>query len=356
MVGWPDGLERAGPGYAQHPYARARTAYTDPRDGRRPTLTLGGSMNRFASIQSAIWADEDFCDLPAEAQRMYFLLLSQPKLTLCGALDYMPTRWARLSPNTTVACVEAAVEALAHAGFVCVDHDTCEVVVRTYVRHGHTTTKSWKLLKGLWSSLEGVSSAQLRAVIARELPEHVLKVENTVAPAWIMQARDSNPTDTPPDRGIRRGQDTGSEGDTELRTTCYVLRATEEPPTRVGVARAATGSRSRALASLGGEGFGQWWESYPRKVAKTAAGKAYGKALASGATPAQLADALGAWNRQWTAERRDPSKLPYPATWLNRGDWDSPPSGVVPIAPARLTSSNQALMAVMARRQQGSAS
>jgi hypothetical protein len=64
--------------------------------------------------------------------------------------------------------------------------------------------------------------------------------------------------------------------------------------------------------------FDDWYEKYPRKVARPDARKAYTKAVKT-VGPSKLAAAALAL----AAEKRDKQFYPYPATWLNKGHWDS---------------------------------
>ena len=88
-----------------------------------------------AKLLAAIWSDADFLALPSSAQRLYMLLLSQPKLSIVGCLDYMPARWARLAPDTTPHDVEQAARLLHERHFVVIDSMTEELVIRTLVKH-----------------------------------------------------------------------------------------------------------------------------------------------------------------------------------------------------------------------------
>lgn len=64
--------------------------------------------------------------------------------------------------------------------------------------------------------------------------------------------------------------------------------------------------------------FDTWYEKYPRKVARPDARKAYTKAVRA-VGPEKLLAAASAL----AAEKRDKQFYPYPATWLNKGHWDS---------------------------------
>ena len=72
--------------------------------------------------------------------------------------------------------------------------------------------------------------------------------------------------------------------------------------------------------------FDEWWEVYPRKVARKAAEKAYRKAL-DDIGQSERADAVtaAAMLLQWTKDRlqgllsTEDKFRPHPATWLNAG-------------------------------------
>jgi hypothetical protein len=88
-----------------------------------------------ARILTKIWSDPDFRGCTAEAQRLYFLAISQPTLSYAGVVPYTPKRWAGFAHNTKIAHVCAAARELAQGRFVVIDEDTEELWVRTYVRH-----------------------------------------------------------------------------------------------------------------------------------------------------------------------------------------------------------------------------
>lgn len=62
-------------------------------------------------------------------------LLSQPRLSYCGVLDYIPSRFAALTAGHTERRFRTGVATLEAARFVMVDGSTHELLVRSYVRH-----------------------------------------------------------------------------------------------------------------------------------------------------------------------------------------------------------------------------
>lgn len=121
-----------------------------------------------ARIHVSIWSDEDFRALPAVAQNMWFTLLSQPRLSYCGVLDYMPTRLAQLSAKATVRSVGSAVNRLVASRFVTVDPETGELLLRSFVRHDGLLSQP-NVTKRMAKDYESVLSPALKATIEAEL-------------------------------------------------------------------------------------------------------------------------------------------------------------------------------------------
>jgi hypothetical protein len=90
----------------------------------------------YGRISTSIWnADNDFITLSSSAQRLYLVLISQPGLSLCGVLDHNPRRWARLSCDTNLRTTRQNIAELVNTGYIVVDQDTDEVLIRTFVKH-----------------------------------------------------------------------------------------------------------------------------------------------------------------------------------------------------------------------------
>lgn len=126
-----------------------------------------------AKILSSIWSDPDFCARSSGAQRLYMLLLSQPRLTLVGLLDYMPAKWAKLASDTTVESVLECLAELSEHRYVFIDEDTDELVIRTFLRHDGFVGRNSNLLKGMWSAWATIRSPKLRATVVENMPEEV---------------------------------------------------------------------------------------------------------------------------------------------------------------------------------------
>lgn len=121
-----------------------------------------------AQILVSIWSDEDFKALPVEAQHLYFVLLTQPALTLCGVLDYLPRRFAQASYEMTEDDVERAAKHLTDGRFIVIDYDTSELLIRSFIRRDGLLLIP-NVSKGMANAYGSVMSALLRDRIEQEL-------------------------------------------------------------------------------------------------------------------------------------------------------------------------------------------
>jgi hypothetical protein len=89
----------------------------------------------YAKIHTDIWSDEDFKSLGRDLQHLYFVVVSQPRLGMCGLLDYFPQRLAGASYSLTTDDVESSIKGLEERRYVVIDRDTSELLVRTFMRN-----------------------------------------------------------------------------------------------------------------------------------------------------------------------------------------------------------------------------
>lgn len=83
------------------------------------------------------------------------------------------------------------------------------------------------------------------------------------------------------------------------------------------------------------DGFAEFWQAYPKKKAKDAAQKAWGKRRPNSDL---LAVMLRALERQTSSPdwHKDSGRyIPFPATWLNRGQWTDEDTETAPDTPDR---------------------
>lgn len=149
-----------------------------------------------ARIGAAIWTDPDWCNLTGSAQRAYLLLLTQPKLTLAGCLDWHPKRWDRLSADGAEQPITDALEELIDHRFV-VAHDD-ELVVRSFVRNDLCAgSLNRNMVKGFWGAWSAIASPLLRKVVVDETPDAVWSYQGAEPPAAALTLRSEPPLELP---------------------------------------------------------------------------------------------------------------------------------------------------------------
>ena len=88
-----------------------------------------------ARMYCSIWGDRDWRALPMTAQWLYELALTQLDLNYAGVVAYRPVAWAEFSSDATPTQVRKASKTLEAHGFVVIDTDTTEMLVRTFIKH-----------------------------------------------------------------------------------------------------------------------------------------------------------------------------------------------------------------------------
>jgi hypothetical protein len=166
-----------------------------------------------ARIHIAIWTDPDWLALTPLSQWFYWALLSQGKVSLAGCLDLMPTRWATFARGVTVDDIEAALAELDAHRFIVIDHDTAELVIRTFTQHDVQSSRVTRnTVKGLWTAWLGIMSPTLRKVVVDHIPEdlweyrdgHDVHIE---APPEALDMRDEPALVLPLERPVRTETD-----------------------------------------------------------------------------------------------------------------------------------------------------
>lgn len=127
-----------------------------------------------ARIYTSIWADPEWRRLDQSAQHTYLMLASQPRLSYCGVLDYLPSRLAAQVSGLTDAKVRTAVRSLERARYVVVDRDTHELAVRSYVRHDGVLARR-NMGNAVARALGLVVSQNVREAVLNELGRLYLK-------------------------------------------------------------------------------------------------------------------------------------------------------------------------------------
>ena len=157
----------------------------------------------YVQYTTSIWNDDDFRDLTARQQALYFLLRGQAEVTAAGVLPLRPRRWSRMASDWTPDGIEEVLADLEQLGHVVTDETTEELLVVKFVKWdgGYTNSKRIPVIR---DAALGVESPKLRRKLAGEL--HRLGLSD-VASRLTADAPPDNPSDalskqradTPPD-------------------------------------------------------------------------------------------------------------------------------------------------------------
>lgn len=122
----------------------------------------------YAPLYRSIWNDDDFRALTGAAQRLYLALMSSPNRSPAGVVGLTPKKWVRGAADLTPAVVEQALTELDGTGFLVVDDDTEEVLVRSYLRRAKVYAHIRTFARAL-RDIDAVESARLRSALGQEL-------------------------------------------------------------------------------------------------------------------------------------------------------------------------------------------
>lgn len=135
-----------------------------------------------ARIKTSRQRDTDWRGLSVNAQWTYDAITTSEGLSYVGVVDYRPGRIAALAKGQTAKKVEAAVKELEAERFVVVDHQTEELLIRTYVRHDGVLARI-NMGKAMGRSLAKVVSLNVREAILIELARCYR--EDKKAQGWV---------------------------------------------------------------------------------------------------------------------------------------------------------------------------
>lgn len=267
-----------------------------------------------ARFQTSIWIDDDFLDLSKDAQHLYFVIVSQMKLTFCGVLDWHPGRVAQLAAGWSKDEVNEAATELSERLYLVFDEDTDEVLVRSFIRSDGLLT-SPNISKAMYRAFSQVSSRTLRGVIVHELNR--LYTENPLLKGWgscseLLTKRSVDPSEIPfynPSRNPSEAE--GPNPPVNPSPAPYSLLPTPNSPT----------PDSPPQRSAYSADFETAWDLYPAKRDKKAAYKAFLKAVKEVDRETLLAGIV----RYRDDPNREPQFTKHFSTWLNAGSWDDEP-------------------------------
>ena len=271
----------------------------------------------YAKIYVSIWAG-DFRDLTIAAQGLYFRLLTDPKLSMCGVVDWRPKRLMQSFAGMKQAEFTRLAAELEDAGYIVIDDDTEEVLVRSFVRHDGVL-KSPNLTKAMATDWLAVASRKIKESVVREVAR------------TLEEEPDSKGSGSVPDWFQLGSGETDSKGSGKGSESVPV----EFPYPATSNLQPATNNQqpsNRATAAAVDAEFETWWKAYPRKTAKGNAKTPYRTARKK-VSAEILIDAVGAYAR--AVAGKDPKFIAHASTWLNGERWlDEAPVSTTAPSPA----------------------
>jgi len=121
-----------------------------------------------ANINTNIWTDQDWRDLPGAQQLLYLLLTSHPTLSYAGVVDWREARLAAMTADATPESIREAAEGLQAERFVFIDDETEEILIRSFLRHDGLL-KQPKLSISMVNAYGAIASARVREIVTFEL-------------------------------------------------------------------------------------------------------------------------------------------------------------------------------------------
>lgn len=113
-----------------------------------------------ARIKCKIWEDEVFAAQEAMAKLVYFTILSQSKLNLCGVISYTPGAWG-VDIGIPKTAVHKGALALQSADFIDLDQSTEELWVRTLTKNDNVLAKPFMVVS-MTKDFSTIKSRMLR--------------------------------------------------------------------------------------------------------------------------------------------------------------------------------------------------
>jgi hypothetical protein len=135
----------------------------------------------YAQIRQDMWSDDRWRNLTPNAQWLYMLLLSDPRLTYCGVTEWHPGRIAQRARECAGSDVLIAAAELSDDHFVVIDEDTEEVAIRSFLKHD-PVMRNPRLAVTMAKDFGVIASNKIRAAVVYELQR--LKKSEPDLPAW----------------------------------------------------------------------------------------------------------------------------------------------------------------------------
>ena len=256
-------------------------------------------MSAYVKVVRSIWTDSEWLELSSTEKLIYLQLISQPNISKCGVLPFVPRRWAHMHPDLGPDELNAAIDSLESLGYVFVDRDTEELLVRTYMRYDEA-----------WRQTNGVRGIQIEAeqIMSKTLLQQVLQE---------FEQASGNPLHKGSDKGCDNPCDNSNA--TPLTPNPYPNTPNPDPETP----ERTSSDDSVLVAEIVPDWevqFEKFWKQYPRKIEKQKARTAFKnlKKAEQGLAVATIADHVAKWESLDTEKHY----MPHATTWLRGKRWE----------------------------------
>jgi hypothetical protein len=258
----------------------------------------------YANFTTAIWRDDDFRALTMAEQHCFMMLNTQADISAAGVLTMALTRWASRVAGCTQADVREAIAGLEHKGFVVVDEQTEEVLVRSFVKWDKGYN-NYKRQPSIHDAADAIESPKLRSALAQEFGRIGAPKECVPESYSQIAGLSGSHADSPSDR--HRDSHTDSP-----RVVVTEGVSTTEPPTRIPQSPtrvpAASGGGAREHARRRGTRL-------PEDFAITDDMKTWFTEKCPGVDGRRETEKF---RNYWRAKSgKDATKVDWPATWRN---------------------------------------
>jgi hypothetical protein len=277
----------------------------------------------------SIWEDIDFAALDAEAQRLFFALLTHRSLSLAGVADWHPKRLAARYADGSETKVRKAAENLRAARYVYFDDQTDEIMIRTFVRHDKVLSKP-TVVQGMIRDFGAISSPSLQRIFLWEL--HRLRHLEPDHEQWskVVKLLEKGPVDPTVDPLVDPSVYPKTSGKPDPKTyegSPYNRRQTADTQTADSKPQPAS-PNDDADAPSEAELFDIFWDAYDKKVGKKAAQQKFKAALKKpGVTAPMLTRAASEYVAWRKSEGKHPDYTKDASAWLNGEHWNDERAG-----------------------------
>jgi hypothetical protein len=184
-----------------------------------------------ARIHLDIWGDDEWLDLPVDAQMLYFTLYTSEARTLCGSHEWNPRKLAQRAVDWNMERIHDAAEILSAELFLIIDVDTEECLMRSWIKHDGLW-RTPNMAVSVANARGSLASRTLRGVIVHEvLKLRELEPEST---SWqrpavqsMLSQKPIDPADLEPFKGVSNPSSNGaSKGGSN---PCEIVEPTVPP-------------------------------------------------------------------------------------------------------------------------------